>query len=784
MKDSIMNISQILLDVVDLINNENLFDLSFELRDYQLENLIEDLVFHCMVGKIESELQFDSSISKKRITKFFSGHDIEKILNIFENFLNHYSKISFIKDLNLKKTLFDRVNLFNFNFNLDGNKIKVNENNKKSKDGVVYTPPLVINKILQNTLEFDLNNLFSNEIDPDLLIKKLLNYKIVDLSCGTGAFLFESLKILKKFYENYFAQFIVDENWAAFRIKYLQFANLDLLILKNNLYGFDIDSFALNLFKICYYVVYLRSNQEKIMSFNLFSRKFNENIKHFNIFNLSEGEIPQFNLVIGNPPYIPWNKIGLYRSKFETGNYLGCSFDFRPSHEDAQPNLYLFFIILSLNFLTEDGKIGFILPNEWLYHEKAKMVRKFLIEQNKDIEIQLFSPKTKLFRSSSSRIGTNSLLLFVNENNSDPMIKFTKLDLTESNQILPGKASVSNLKKFISIPWIYIEDEINEVKNLILFNKNLVKLSDSNYFLVKSGFQPPINEALSNFTLSEEEMNTYPENEKKNIYPVIINSSEIKEYFLETQVNYWIILNKQYESEEEFNKNSPNLYSWINNRIKNKEREKWWEFPNVRNLNIYMNEVPKIISPRVSSFNRFALDFNKTIIKGTNSIIISKKLSYFFLLGIMNSKLANFWYQNFGFSYHGDASRKYEPAKLKEYFIPIINLESDLISNLTKIIYLFTIQKNPKHSELVIKLKKILDLLVYELYFNAELGSSLSDLLENNYSDHFSKFKEVKEEVDTDIIMKFLEKLTSDSTYQDIKKQILEKNFIKIIVTN
>lgn len=99
--------------------------------------------------------------------------------------------------------------------------------------------------------------------------------------------------------------------------------------------------------------------------------------------------------------------------------------------------------------------------------------------------------------------------------------------------------------------------------------------------------------------------------------------------------------------------------------------DKWWEFPNTRNLEIFRSSEEKIISPRTASRNSFYLDYDKHIIKGTNSVIVSEKFDLKYVIGILNSDLATYWYREYGYSYHGGKTKKYEPAKIIKYMIPI-----------------------------------------------------------------------------------------------------------------
>ena len=55
--------------------------------------------------------------------------------------------------------------------------------------------------------------------------------------------------------------------------------NIELNILKNNLFGYEIDGFTLDIFRIFYYITYLTKNLKYSVDFDEFSKIFKKNIK-------------------------------------------------------------------------------------------------------------------------------------------------------------------------------------------------------------------------------------------------------------------------------------------------------------------------------------------------------------------------------------------------------------------------------------------------------------------------------------------------------------------------
>ena len=102
-----------------------------------------------------------------------------------------------------------------------------NKISKKKEQGIFYTPPYIVQDILSMGLKE-----FINEKSLD----SIKNIKILDPACGSGAFLISAFNMLKERYEKELKR----------NISYSEKVN----ILKNNLYGVDIDSKAVELTRL------------------------------------------------------------------------------------------------------------------------------------------------------------------------------------------------------------------------------------------------------------------------------------------------------------------------------------------------------------------------------------------------------------------------------------------------------------------------------------------------------------------------------------------------------
>lgn len=172
-------------------------------------------------------------------------------------------------------------------------------------------------------VDFILNNIPINE-----------NTKVIDPTCGAGAFLIELLN-----------------------------RGVDI----NNIYGVDIDFKALELCKLNIY------QNDKNKKDNLLCNNFigDPDIKNEFKEILKNGG---FDIVVGNPPFINLKRDGIDYSLNQKILNEVCS---------GIANSASLVIAKSYELLKEDGYLGFVLPKNILRVESFNALRKFLLEKTK-----------------------------------------------------------------------------------------------------------------------------------------------------------------------------------------------------------------------------------------------------------------------------------------------------------------------------------------------------------------------------------------------------------------
>jgi type I restriction-modification system DNA methylase subunit len=313
--------------------------------------------------------------------------------------------------------------------------------NKRKKDGVYYTPRYITEYIVVNTLgklceekkielkldgEFNFNK-YKTKKRKDLnengkkLLKTIENYKnwllelkIVDPACGSGAFLNEALNFLINEHNTIedFKRKLTNNNDT------LGLFELEKSILENNIYGVDINEESVEIAKLSMWLRTSKIENGKIRNNKRKLSNLNENIKCGNsliddkeiagdkAFDW-EKEFPKvfenggFDVVIGNPPY------GVNFDE-ETKKYLTKFDSLVPDYE-----IYIYFISLYKKVLKKDGVLSYIFPNTFLSTIYGKKYREKLINEVNIYQIVDLS-KDNTFNDASVR---TIILSF--KNNSD-----------------------------------------------------------------------------------------------------------------------------------------------------------------------------------------------------------------------------------------------------------------------------------------------------------------------------------------------------------------------------
>ncbi|HLB32198.1 MAG TPA: N-6 DNA methylase [Patescibacteria group bacterium] len=367
----------------------------------------------CMDWEISSEC-FDEIIeglyrSKNGQDYNFSIIDADVLGGVYEQYLGHLLQKSGDGDISKKK---------------------------RKSQGIYYTPTFIVEYIVQNTLGKVLQEKSSQEI---------ANLKILDPACGSGSFMIKAFDLLTNFYlarranEKFDLKTKIGKLQQAFRkrdgVEDLSAAR-KMDILRNNIYGVDLDQQAVEIAQLNLMLKTLERKQKLPHLNNIKcgnSLIDDPKIAGDKAFDWNE-QFPEimknggFDIIIGNPPYIfarggsfTEEEKKYYHDHFQLSRY--------------QLNTFLLFIEQGIKLLNIGGYFGFIVPNNWLTTSSFSKIREYILKNTSDI--QIVNAVDTIFKQAS--VDTCILVFKKNKPNKIKLGEIRNGELTSLKQFEPKK---------------------------------------------------------------------------------------------------------------------------------------------------------------------------------------------------------------------------------------------------------------------------------------------------------------------------------------------------------
>lgn len=518
--------------------------------------------------------------------------------------------------------------------------------NKLNKEkGVVYTPEEIALFIIKNT------------ITPEMVINNPY-IKIVDPACGCGNLIIPCFIYLKEIFQNNL-ELINKKNNINLQVK-----DINKHIIKNNLYGFDIDEEAL-----------------RILMIDLFCLSDNINEKNFlNKDFLIDKTKEEFDVFIGNPPYIGHKCVDKDYSKLLKEKYKGI-------YKDKGDVSYCFFQ-KALEKVKTGGKITFITSRYFIESPSGENLRKIISDETTIYKIVDFYG-IRPFK----KVGIDPAILFLSKEKSCEseieVIKPIRNIGTDKKQFYESIfCNKGNSYRSFNIfnshlnhkGWVLIEEKERDIVKKIE-SKSKYMLND-----ICESYQGIITGCDKAFVVDNNLVED--ENLEKDIIKNWIKSSSINKNKIKKSDKF--IIYSDLIKDESIYPNSIKHITPYKNKLMNRREckkgfRKWYELQWGRNQEIFEKE--KIVFPYKSSSNKFALDKESYFSADVYALTLKQdsNFSYTYLLGVLNSILYEFYFKTFAKKL-GENLYEYYPNNLMKLKIPLIEIDK-VIDN--KFLYQF-----------------------------------------------------------------------------------------------
>ncbi len=499
---------------------------------------------------------------------------------------------------------------------------------EKNENGIVFTPLYICDYIVKNTIKkFDSNT------------------KIIDPSCGCGIFIISILNYLRKK------------------------TNAKIIdLLEKNIYGIDITKNNIERTKILLTLYCIMNGEDKNeIKFNII-----EADSLFSDWN-ELFSVDKFDYIIGNPPYV--NNHDLKEAYIKK-----LSSTFKTTTEGTF-NIFYAFIEKSMEYLDDKGKLGYIIPNNFIHIQSARPLRQFIRENNYLNEIIDFKDNTIFYP-----ILTYNCIMYLTKNNKT--YKFAQIQKKEDfksvfKNIEFKKAKLSDLS---DNGWKLVDINVrNNISKIEGFNKKL----DS---YIRVGIA----------TLRDKVYVIDGYDESNKMYYKIYND---KKYFIEEDITIPYIKVSKYKSDEDIGRiifpyivkdnNSipidveilkkiyPMAYEYfVDTKETLDERDSdgklnlsnWYMYGRSQGLNLWnekilfstFNENPNFVKSKVRDF-----------LFSNGYCIINYDIDEDVLLKILNSNIMKYYIDNTSYSISGNY-KCYQKKYVKNFSIPELSADDIL----------------------------------------------------------------------------------------------------------
>ncbi|MCX6745933.1 MAG: N-6 DNA methylase, partial [Candidatus Parcubacteria bacterium] len=515
---------------------------------------------------------------------------------------------------------------------------------KRKSQGIYYTPRYIVDYIVKNTV---------GEYIKDKSLHDVQKIKILDPACGSGSFLIRAFEELDNYLEKEKNQTQKDDFKDYLR---------KIQILSENIYGVDLDDEAVELTRLNLLLKTatrkhplpdlagnikngnsLISGTEAEMK-KIYGKNW-EDLKPFDWNEQFKDVFKQggFDVVIGNPPYLKEldnKRIFEPIKKSEYKKYYQGKMDF-----------WYFFLHRAIDVVKENGIIGFITNSYFLKGAGAsklndRIKNELVMIKAIDLDdIKVFGDVSgkhiiHIYQKRKAEKNDKTLYVKVNKENFVGFIdeslgkKIPYKDIISDSKVSFEYGDKINFNDCIQLGDIYDVSQGVVEANAQISRKSLLELKDTKF---KAG------EGV--FVLSKKELSGLNLNsDEKNVIKKYLNTSDVGKYSINFHNQYLVYSDKEikYKIKKGELLHLKEHLDKVKKFITSSNKPYGLHRPREQK---YFEE-PKLICKGMFLHPEFTLDQDKYYMGFSFSVIIQKDKNYSlrYLLGILNSRLGEYWF--------------------------------------------------------------------------------------------------------------------------------------------
>jgi type I restriction-modification system DNA methylase subunit len=340
--------------------------------------------------------------------------------------------------------------------------------------GVYYTPKYIVDYIVQNTV---------GKIIEGKTPKQIEKIRILDPACGSGSFLIGAFQCLIGYHVRYLTEHPKEAQTHPLFPDVMQGDNgeprLSVVrkakILRNNLFGVDIDPQAVEITMMSLYLKALEGERSQLppkqhllpeLKYNvmcgnsligpdiyeqgtLFGDADRDRINAFDWTSEKSGfgrimEDGGFDCVIANPPYIRIQTLQEFspiEAEYLKSRYVSAS--------SGNFDIYVCFVEKGLSVLRDSGRLGFILPSKFFQTDYGKPLRELLTNKQAIDSVIDFS-HLQIFDGPT----TYTCLLFLTRT-PRKAVQYARIENEADLPSLAGRPSTVPITDLSSGPWVF-----------------------------------------------------------------------------------------------------------------------------------------------------------------------------------------------------------------------------------------------------------------------------------------------------------------------------------------